>query len=217
MSSAKRTKNEIIAVCLAFTLAVYVTYFAIGLFLFNIIAELNKQGGGYRVAADLVYYLAFALCVVFAILSFRDAYLLRTGRSAEEMVLQLPKAFKKRINIAMAKGVRAHWLVVGVFAAGVTVSFLEAACTGQVYLPTIMIIAQKSFWESMTLLAWYNFLFVLPLLVIFGLVLVGITSQQLADFFKKNVFWTKAALGTVFVIMGVVLWFHMYWPPGYRG
>ncbi|MCC8180065.1 MAG: hypothetical protein LIP23_04025 [Planctomycetes bacterium] len=217
MSSAKRTRREIIAVCLAFTLSVYITYFAIGLFLYQVIAEINKHGGWFLVAADLIYYLAFALCVFFAFFSLRDAYMLFKGRSAEEMVLQLPKAFKKRINVAMAKGVRARWLVVGVFIAGVTVSFLEAACTGQVYLPTIITLAKISFWQSMALLAWYNLLFILPLLIIFALVLVGVTSNQLADFFKKNVAWTKLALGLVFVIMGAVIWFEMYWPPGYRG
>ncbi len=217
MSSAKRTRNEIIAVCLAFTASVFVTYFAIGLFLYKVIAMINEQGGYFLVAADIIYYIAFAICVVFGVLSLRDAYLLFSGRSAEEMTLQLPKAFKKRINVAMAKGVRARWLVVGVFIAGVTVSFLEAACTGQIYLPTIISLAKISFWHSMALLAWYNFLFVVPLLIIFGLVLLGVTSAQLADFFKKNVAWTKLALGLVFIAMGAVIWFEMYWPPGYRG
>ena len=167
--------------------------------------------------ADIIYYIAFALCVIFGALSLYDAYLLFSGRAAEEMTLQLPKAFKKRINLAMAKGVRARWLVAGVFAAGVTVSFFEAACAGQVYLPTIMLLAKMNFWHSIALLAWYNFLFVLPLLVIFATVLWGVTSQQLTDFFKKNVAWTKVALALVFIAMGLILWFEMYWPPGYRG
>lgn len=217
MSSAKRTKNEIIAVCLGFTAAVFVTYFTIGLFLYKVIFWINENGGWFLVVADCIYYLAFVLCLVFAILNLRDAYTMFTGRSAEEMVLKLPKAFKKRINVAMAKGVRARWLVVGVFIAGVTVSFFEAACTGQVYLPTIIALAKISFWHSMALLAWYNFLFVLPLLIIFALVLFGVTSQQLAEFFKKNVAWTRLALGLVFVIMLLVIWPEMHWPPGYRG
>ncbi len=217
MSSAKRTKREIIAVCLSFTAAVFVTYFAIGLFLYRVIAAINEQGGTFLVIADCIYYLAFALCVIFGILSLRDAYYLFSGRSAEEMTLQLPKAFKKRINLAMAKGVRAEWLVAGVFVAGVTVSFFEAACTGQVYLPTIISLAKISFWHSMALLTWYNFLFVLPLLIIFGLVLWGVTSAQLAAFFKQNVAWTKLALGLVFIIMGLVIYNEMFWPPGYRG
>ena len=217
MSSAKRSKNEIIAVCLAFTSAVYLTYFAIGLFLYKVIAEINARGGWYLIVADLVNYAAFLLCVVFAVLTFRDFYMLYRGRSAEEMTLQLPKAFKKRINVAMAKGVRARWLVVGVFVAGVSVSFLEAACTGQVYLPTILILAGTGFWQSFALLAWYNLLFVAPLLVVFALVLAGLTSQQLAGFFKRNVAWTKLALGIVFVVMAIVVWNEMFWPPGYRG
>ncbi|MDR0363183.1 MAG: hypothetical protein LBJ46_10955 [Planctomycetota bacterium] len=217
MSTAKRTRREIVAVCLSYTAAVYITYFCIGLFLWKVIAEINSRGGWYLIAADIVYYVAFLLCVVFAILCIRDAWLLFSGRAAEEMTLQLPKAFKKRINVAMAKGVRARWLMAGVFVAGVSVSFLEAACTGQVYLPTILIMAEAGFWQSMMLLAWYNLLFVLPLLIVFGLVLVGITSQQIGDFFKKNIGWTKIALAVVFIIMGAWIWAEMYWPPGYRG
>ncbi len=217
MSSAKRTKREIIAVCLSFTVSVYLTYFAIGLFLYKVIAAINARGGWYLFAADLVYYAAFLICVVCGLFCLWDAYKLFTGSAAEEMVMRLPKAFKKRMNVAMAKGIRAKWLVVGVFIAGVSVSFLEAACTGQVYLPTILIIAEASPWQSFMLLAWYNLLFILPLLIVFALVLLGVTSQQLADFFKKNVAWTKLALGIVFIIMGIWVWTEMYWPPGYRG
>ena len=217
MSSARRTRNEIIAVCLAFTAAVYATYFAIGLGLYRAISWLNAGGGWHLVVADAIYYLAFALCAIFGILSLRDAYMIFRGQSAEDMTLQLPKAFKKRINIAMAKGVRARWLVAGVFAAGVTVSFFEAACTGQVYLPTIVIIAEAPFWQTLLLLAWYNLLFVLPLLAVFALVLAGVTSQQIGDFFRKRVAWTKVALGAVFVLMGIWILTEMHWPPGYRG
>lgn len=220
MSSAKRTKNEIIAVCLAFTASVFLTYFAIGFCLHGVmswIAENEARSRSFRVAADLIYYVAFGLCVIFAILSLRDAWLLFSGRSAEEMTLKLPDSFKKKIHLSLAKGVRARWLIVGVFITGVTVSFLEAACTGQVYLPTILSLTKIGFWHAMGLLAWYNFLFVLPLLIIFGLVLIGITSHQLAAFFKENVAWTKLALALVFIVMGVIMWFEMYWPPGYRG
>ena len=217
MSSAKRTKREIVMVCLAFTVSVFLTYFAIGLFLHKLFSYLSTGTGWFLIAMDLVYYLAFALCVVFGLLSLRDFYMLYCGRAAEEMTLKLPKAFKKRINVAMAKGVRASFLVGGVFVAGVTVSFLEAACTGQVYLPTIISMAKLEMWQTVLLLAWYNLLFVLPLLIIFGLVLLGVTSQSLAEFFKKNVVWTKLALGLVFIVMGYVVWREMYWPPGYRG
>jgi hypothetical protein len=217
MSSAKRTRREIVAVCLSFTASVYLTYFAIGLFLWRVIAEINRRGGWFLFAADLIYYAAFGLCAVFALLSLRDAWLLFRGREPEEMALKLPAAFKTRINLAMARGVRASWLAAGVFTAGVTVSFLEAACTGQVYLPTIISIARIGFWHSFAILAWYNLLFILPLLIIFGLVLWGTTSRQLGDFFKRNMAWSKVTLGMVFVAMGVVLWFQMYWPPGYRG
>ncbi|MDR1534370.1 MAG: hypothetical protein LBU64_04645 [Planctomycetota bacterium] len=217
MSTAKRSRREIIVVCLSFTASVFLTYFAIGLFLYRVIAEINQRGGWFLFAADLIYYGAFALCAVFGALSLRDAWLLFAGRRAEEMALKLPAALKKRINLAMARGVRASWLAAGVFAAGVTVSFLEAACTGQVYLPTIISLARIGFWHSLALLAWYNFLFVLPLLIIFGLVLWGVTSQQLTLFLKNNLAWCKVALGLVFAVMGALLWFQMHWPPGYRG
>ena len=217
MSSAKRTRKEIIAVCLAFTVAVFLTYFAIGLFLYRLFSYLSGGSGWFLVAMDIVYYFAFALCVIFGFLSLRDAYLLFSGRSAEEMVLKLPKAFKTRINVAMAKGVRASFLIGGVFFAGVSVSFLEAACTGQVLLPITITMAKMELWQSILLLLWYNLLFVLPLLIIFGLVLIGVTSQTLAEFFKKHVAWTRLALGVVFIAMGFFVGREMTWPPGDRG
>ena len=217
MSSAKRTRREIMAVCLAFTAAVFLTYLSISIFLYRVIKAVSEQGGWFLVVSDVIYYGAFPLCVFFGLLCRWDAIKILRGKPPEEMVMQLPKALKKRINVAMAKGVRARWLMIGVFVAGVSVSFFEAACTGQVLIPTTILLAELSFWESLPLLLWYNFLFIVPLLIIFGLVLLGVSSQQLADFFKKNVVWTKLALAVVFLAMGYLVFREMHWPPGFRG
>ena len=217
MSSAKRTRKEIMAVCMAFTAAVFLTYLSISIFLYRVIKAVSEQGGWFLIVSDVIYYAAFSLCVFFGLLCLWDAIKIFRGKPPEEMVMQLPKALKKRINVAMAKGVRARWLMAGVFVAGVSVSFFEAACTGQVLIPTTILIAELTFWESLPLLLWYNFLFVVPLLIIFGLVLLGVSSQQLTDFFRKNVVWTKVALAIVFLAMGLLVFREMHWPPGFRG
>lgn len=217
MSTAKRSRRDILAIGVSFTASVYLTYFAIGLFFYEVVNLLKSQGGWYLVAADLVYYLAWGLCVVCAILALRDAYLSFIGRSHEEMTLQLPDAFKRRMRTSLAKGVRARWLMLGVFATGITVSFLEAACTGQVYWPTVMLMAEMPFWEMALLLAWYNFLFVLPLIIVFALAFFGITNEQIGGVSKKYMWLTKLALGIVFLLMAIWLWGYMFWPPGYRG
>ena len=133
------------------------------------------------------------------------------------MYLQLPESLKTKVRLALAKGVRARYLLPGVFAAGVVSSFFNAACTGQVYLPTLMIIAEVSFWESFGLLAWYNLMFIVPLLGIFALMFFGVGSQQIAGFFKRYIGWTKVAIGFVFVFFSYWLWTELTWPPGFRG
>jgi RHS repeat-associated protein len=53
------------------------------------------------------------------------------------MLLKVPERLRERMARSMSAGVRSGSLVIGAFGAGVVVSLLESACTGQVYFPVI--------------------------------------------------------------------------------
>ncbi len=81
----RRSSTQILAVGGAFILGVFLTYFALGLGLVEIVGKLE----GFRVAGRILNLLLAAACLWVAWMSFRDARLARRGQLAE-MTLQLP-------------------------------------------------------------------------------------------------------------------------------
>jgi cytochrome c biogenesis protein CcdA len=91
------------------------------------------------------------------------------------------------------------------FGVGALISVLELACTGQVYLPTILYMLKNGQESAIGYLAVYNLAFVFPLSVVFGLAYFGMTSERLVGILKKNAAWVKFGLGLLFLTLGVFL------------
>lgn len=215
MVTARRTRRETVVIGLAFVAGVYATYFVVGLFFFKVLQGL----AGFFVISDLVYYVAFGLCVVFAGLSLWDAFLAHRGADPREMVLRLPEGLKTKMQLYMSRGVRARGALFGaVLLTAVVVSLIESACTGQVYFPVIagLVRDEGTRGSGLALLAWYNLLFVLPLAGVLGCAAWGVGSERLARFSRANLAWAKLLLAVAFVAMAAWMWPGLVWPPGRR-
>ncbi len=215
MATAGRTRREVLTIGLAFVVGVYVSYFLIGLCLYGVLNRLSA----FHLASDLVYYLAFGLCVAFGGLSLRDAWVVRGGADPKEMVLRLPERLKTRMQLLMSRGVRARGALFGavLLTAGV-VSLIESLCTGQVYFPVIagMVRDAATRGQGLALLGWYNLVFVLPLVVVLALALFGVGSSRMADFSRRHLVMAKLGLAAAFVVMALWMWPGLVWPPGAR-
>ena len=123
------------------------------------------------------------------------------------MLLKLPEPLRKRINATIRKGRGTQNYVIGAFVAGILVSLLELACTGQVYLPTIIFVSSipEMRLQAMLYLVIYNLLFILPLVVIFVLVYFGTTSKDLTKFLQERAALVKFLMGFVFIALGTWL------------
>jgi cytochrome c biogenesis protein CcdA len=93
--------------------------------------------------------------------------------------------------------------------AGFTVSLLEFACTGQVYLPTITYMASRKV-EALGYLLFYNSFFILPLLAVFGAVYFGVSSKTVAQIMESRVGTVKLVLAVVFFIVGALLFWAAF-------
>jgi cytochrome c biogenesis protein CcdA len=202
-------KRDIVCIGSFYCLAVFTTYLLIGLGIFNFLYRLS----GFYLAIKFFYYLVAAFCFILAGLSLYDRFRFKETRSSGEMILQLPKFLKKKINIVIGKGLREKKertvvdLAFTSFVVGVGVSLLEAACTGQVYVPTIVFILQYAPYRLRALgyLVLYNLMFVLPLVIIFILALAGVSSQKFTDFLKRHLAALKILLAIVFFSLGILL------------
>ena len=197
---AKRTPREMLMVGASFILAVFLAYFAAGIVLHKVLAAITEQVQGIQKWLNVVFGL---LALVAAGFSLRDAMLARSGR-ADEMTLQLPAFLKTRIREVIRTRARARRFVVAAFVAGVLISLLELACTGQVYAPIIYQI-QKGQADAIGMLLLYNLAFIFPLVVIFFAVWAGMSSEALIRIQKKSTFGVKIMLALLFFVLAVVI------------
>ena len=86
------------------------------------------------------------------------------------------------------------------------ISLLELACTGQVYLPTIIFVSSipELRVRAIGYLVLYNVLFILPLVVVFVLAYYGTTSKDLTRFLQRNAATVK--LGMVILFAALAIW-----------
>ena len=198
-----RQGREILAVGAAFTLGVFLAYLAVGLGFYKV---LDLLGDLLTTLGRWVYGLTGLFCAVLAIFSFLDFLKARQGNIGD-MALNLPHALRMRINAVIRRGRRPRAFVAGSFLTGIVVSFLELACTGQVYLPTIIFVVSQPRLRvrALAFLVLYNLLFILPLVVVFVLVTYGTGSKQLTRFLQQKAATVKLGLTLLFAALATWL------------
>lgn len=197
-----RQGREVLAVGAAFTLGVFLAYLAIGLGFYEV---LDLLGDLLTTLGRWVYGFTGLFCAVLAVLSLLDFLKARRGEIGD-MALNLPHALRMRINAVIRKGRRSRAFLLSSFVTGVVVSFLELACTGQVYLPTIIFVVSQPEMRvrALVFLVLYNLLFILPLVVVFVLAYYGTTSKQLTRFLEQRAATVK--LGMTFLFAALASW-----------
>jgi len=201
MAFTGRRGRDILMVGIAFALGVFLTYLLVGVGLLRAIQSLSF----FTALGRWVYLLTALLCMVLAALTGRDFFKARQGQ-VSEMTLKLPMGLRRRIHQVIRDSAQVRAFVAMALITGFVVSLIELACTGQVYLPTIVYVlsvpelAARAFFY----LLLYCLMFILPLVVVFGLSYLGTTSEQLGQFVNRHTATIKLATGLVF--LGLALW-----------
>lgn len=190
-----RKGRDLIYVGVTFTLAVFLTYFLVGLGVFRFIQALTIFSLFSRILYILIAVLAFAL----GVLSFYDFIQARRGK-VRNMFLQLPTPIKDRIHKTIRGKARTERFVIAAFITGVIVSLLELACTGQVYLPTLCFVVGVPELRNNAILylLLYNLMFILPLTIVFIVTYFGTTFTSLARVMQRRVALVKLLTSILF-------------------
>jgi cytochrome c biogenesis protein CcdA/glutaredoxin len=198
-----RKGRQVLVVGAAFTLGVFLAYLLVGLGFYKV---LDLLGDLLTTVGRWVYGLTALLCAVLAVFSVLDFLKARRGEIGD-MALNLPHGLRMRINAIIRKGRRSQAFVAGTFVTGVAVSFLELACTGQVYLPTIIFVISQPEMRvrALLFLVLYNLLFILPLVVVFILVYYGTGSKQLTRFLQQRAAMVKLGMALLFAALATWL------------
>lgn len=214
LAAYKYNRKEIIIVGSAYCTAVFLAYVLMGLGAFHLLYAMK----GFRYVTLAVQWGTVGLCALFLVLSLYDFIVYQLTKKSEKMLLQLPKSYKEYIHKVMRFFLKdkhsAMWrLLLAAFIVGFVVSGVEAVCTGQVYLPTIVVIlkeADQHFWKATEYLLLYNLMFVAPLVLVFILTLCGKESATFNNWLKKHLGLSKFLLCCVFLGLLILLLATMF-------
>ena len=202
MNLVGRGRKEILIAGGAFTLAVFTTYLLLGIGTLSFMNYLNR----FSAVATCVYLIAAMLTFGLAGLSLYDAVKAKQGKT-KDILLQLPRALKQRIHKVIREQTRTSGIIVGATVIGFVISALELVCTGQVYLPTLTFVAgiEGMRANAIAYLLLYNFMFIVPLLIVFGCVFWGATSTQLGGVLQRHLVTVKVAISILLFGLGTWL------------
>ena len=198
LSFVGRKGGEILLVGAMFALGVFLAYFGVGVGLLKLLSAQPFL----PVLSRYLYGLTALLCLTLAIGSLDDWYQMRIGRP-EGMKLKLPVRLRRRINQVIRQGVNVRAIAGVALVTGIVISLIELACTGQVYLPTIIFVLGVPALRVRALLYLflYNVLFVLPLIAVFLLAYWGTTSERLGRFVNERTGAIKLVTAGLFVVL----------------
>ncbi len=136
LAVSKVEGRGILIMGLCFTAASFITYLALGFGLLHAIHAFS----GFPLVRTWIEVVMIVVLVVLAFLSFRDAHLYKANQDPKSVLLQLPDSVKRLTHKIMRRGLGTGSLALGGFMVGAAVTGLESVCTGQVYLPTLVLI-----------------------------------------------------------------------------
>ncbi|MFZ5917014.1 MAG: cytochrome c biogenesis CcdA family protein [Chloroflexota bacterium] len=195
-----RRGRDVLLVGGAFALGVFLTYLTVGVGLLKAVQALPF----FTALGKWVYLVTALLCVLLATLTFRDFFKARQGQTSE-MTLRLPMSLRRRIHRVIREGAQLRAYVAVALVTGFIVSLLELACTGQVYLPTILFVLSvpEMAAQAFLYLLLYCLMFTAPLIVVFVLSYLGTTSEQLGQFVNRHTATVKLLTGLLFVALAL--------------
>ncbi|HAJ57079.1 MAG TPA: hypothetical protein DCL35_04845 [Candidatus Omnitrophica bacterium] len=205
-------RREMALIGFFYIVAVFLTYLALGLGFFKALYTMK----GFYAVTKSVYLAIGSLSIFLGVLAVKDYIIFKRTGNTDAMALQLPRAIKNKIHSIVGEYYRKDRmgrkkaffsLALSALIVGFMISILEAVCTGQLYLPTIVFVLKEGTLRAKALfyLIIYNIMFILPLVFILIAALGGATSKQFEVYARKNLGVIKLAMAAVFLALGIVL------------
>jgi cytochrome c biogenesis protein CcdA/glutaredoxin len=189
--------RRVLAAGLSFALAIFLTYFVMGVLLIQGLRSVVDATTG---TIDGLYAIVGALAIVLGLLNLKDWY----AHGAGGFVLEVPVSWRPAMQRYLTRPLweRAS-VVVGAFVAGVAVSAFLLPCTSGPYFVAGGILADLPWSRSLPLLAAYNVVFVLPMVAVTAVIAGGFVSvERISDWREENVERLHLVAGLVLLAIG---------------
>ncbi|MBW2995814.1 cytochrome c biogenesis protein [Candidatus Woesearchaeota archaeon] len=180
---AAKLRKRVILAGLAFTLSIYISYFLMGIGLYSAV-----QAAG---VAHWFYAVVGVLAILLGLFNLKD-YLWY----GKWFVMEVPMSWRPKLKM-LIKGVTS---VPGAFLIGFAVSLFLLPCTSGPYIVILGLLAKATTRNiALLYLIYYNFIFILPMLIITLAIGFGFTTTEEAEE------WRQKKLKVLHLIAGVII------------
>lgn len=183
-------RKRMIMVGIIYIVAVFIAYFVAGLGLITVLQYIPFD------LAQFIGMLVGGLVVILGFVELKDAF----KKKGEGTTLGINPKHAEKIK-QMAK----KTTVPGVIVLGFFVAAVELPCTGGPYLAITTLLSKQFDALALAYLALYNFIFVLPLIVIVLLAYFGTKTEILKKWKDSNKKYMRIAMGLLMIGLGVLL------------
>lgn len=189
--ATSQSRKRMLALGFAYIGAVMATYFVAGLGLIAFFTTIPQF------VAEYISILVGAIIVFAGLVEFKDFFWYGQGFS-----LAIDPGMAKRIH-EYSKNLS----IPGMIFLGAFVSAVELPCTGAPYLAIILVLKQQFDLTALGMLVLYNFIFVLPLIVILLLAAGGMKITEIKMWKERNRPYMRLLTGLLLIALGWVLIF----------
>jgi cytochrome c biogenesis protein CcdA len=194
MTKLFKSPTKMILGGLLYSAVVYVSYLLIGFGVLKIAINTGIANG--------FYWFAALIAIVAGLLEIKDYFWYGKGFS-----LQMIPGASKRIKmytdkIAQMEKKHPALLILTTALLGIFVVLVELPCTGAPYLAVLGLLSQGEFAAAVPMLLLYNFVFIVPLLVIIGVAYFSRSSNKLEAWRKEHRGTMRLAVGLFLLLLG---------------
>jgi len=188
-------KKKVLYGGLAFISAIFIGYLFYALILiqlFNSIAEILRSNSIY-------FYKGFAIiAMILGALHIKNFFMYKKGSFATEMPIFLRPKVKKLIKKATS--------MKGAFVVGLIVTLFLLPCTSGPLLVTAAILAKFGIITALPYTLWYDFVFVLPMLIITLIIFFKVTQvQDIENWKDRNTRKLHLGEGILLFLIGLAI------------
>lgn len=186
---AIKKRRQALITGLFFIAGLYLAYLVLGLGLISVV-QLSGLAG-------LFHKLIGGLAIIIGLLNLKDFFWYGGGG----FVMEIPRSWRPKVQ-KLLKTVTSPW---GAFIMGLVITAFELPCTGGPYLFVLGLLANSCTWSTIIpILLYYNLVFILPLLLITGLLYFGYSSVEKASAWKdRNLRRLHLVAGLIMLILGL--------------
>lgn len=198
LSFLKAAKRTIFCAGIFFIAGCFLAYYALGLGMFALLSAFEA----WRIIHLAIKGIVIVSLGVLAVLNAYDVYRIIQGN---KMKLKLSTGQISKIHAVIRKLATLRYAAPLSLIIGAIVSLIEFPCTGQIYVPIILLIQKRQLGGYWYLLL-YNICFILPLVGVFLILYIG---RDIGKVYAEKIFIIKIFLAVFFAALLVLYLFFM--------